>query len=275
MKNSKATIVFIVSSALLVFSHVITNAQSIPLDQAVKDGKVKIEITGLGGSTGDTILLNVQRQVQETLRLNLTPGTVFKSTSGNVQNMIGARIKGERVGQVAYLPISEISLPNDKKREYIVEAYCLDFHKSNPGSSDAFILSSPDKRIRNIIVRGQEDGHSMQVIQSAIWIDHDKVTPSRLKTRFPVSDKDIETAQKLLKEVERSRMSKLFVKTSPDSARVRILNIKPKFYQGIVLEPGKYHIEVSAIGYKTHRKWIEIDEGEDKRILIFLTSDGT
>lgn len=65
---------------------------TIPLDQAIKDGNVSVEITGMGGSTGDTIQITVQRKVPETLRLSLRPGTVFKSISGKVQNMLAVSI---------------------------------------------------------------------------------------------------------------------------------------------------------------------------------------
>ena len=119
---------------------------SIPLEQAAKEDKVTLEVTGLGGSTGDTILITVQRRVAGTLRLTLTPGTVFKSISGNVQNMAGACIKGERVSEIAYRPSSEIVLTDNAKHSYIVEAYCLDFHKANPGSRDPFSIAPPDPR---------------------------------------------------------------------------------------------------------------------------------
>jgi hypothetical protein len=39
------------------------------------------------------------------------------------------------------------------------------------------------------------------------------------------------------------------VKTTPYDARVRILNIKPKYYDEIKLKPGSYKIEVSKSGY--------------------------
>jgi formylglycine-generating enzyme required for sulfatase activity len=59
--------------------------------------------------------------------------------------------------------------------------------------------------------------------------------------------------------------SKLFVETTPENARIRIRNIKPKFYQGIQLEPGRYHVEVSKNGYKTKELWVKLEAGEDKR----------
>jgi len=45
-------------------------------------------------------------------------------------------------------------------------------------------------------------------------------------------------------------MGRLFIETEPTSARIRILNIKPKFHQSIKLDSGRYHIELSAKGYK-------------------------
>ncbi|WP_169314601.1 PEGA domain-containing protein [Thiothrix nivea] len=50
----------------------------------------------------------------------------------------------------------------------------------------------------------------------------------------------------------------LTVKTEPTNATVSIRNIQPKYRDGIQLEPGKYHIRVSASGYQTQDKWIEL-----------------
>jgi len=66
--------------------------------------------------------------------------------------------------------------------------------------------------------------------------------------------------------------SKLFVQTTPTYSRVRILNIKPKFYQGMELDPGRYHVEVSASGYLTQKRWVGLSSGEDKTISIRFES---
>ena len=55
---------------------------------------------------------------------------------------------------------------------------------------------------------------------------------------------------------------KLFVNAEPTDCRIKILNIKPVFYQGISLKPGSYNIEVSKTGYKTLNKWIVLDAGQ-------------
>ncbi len=62
----------------------------------------------------------------------------------------------------------------------------------------------------------------------------------------------------------------LYVYTEPQGARVRILNIKPKFYQRMVLKPGPYQVEVSAKGYETKKMWVTVNPGKDERIRIHL-----
>ena len=63
---------------------------------------------------------------------------------------------------------------------------------------------------------------------------------------------------------------RLYVNTKPDNARVRILNIGPTFDQGMVLDSGRYHVEVSANGYNTKKSWITLDAGENKELDIYL-----
>lgn len=50
----------------------------------------------------------------------------------------------------------------------------------------------------------------------------------------------------------------LTVAATPDTARIRILNIPDVYYPGIKLLPGKYHVEVSQDGYDTETEWITL-----------------
>ena len=54
----------------------------------------------------------------------------------------------------------------------------------------------------------------------------------------------------------------LTVRPTPASARVRILNIQPVYHNGIQLDPGHYHIEVSAQGYQTRQDWYDLRSGQ-------------
>ena len=196
--SDRAILTFLFVASLLSPT---ASAQTLTLDEAVKAGKVEVTIMGMGGSTGDTIQMAVQRKVPETLRLALTPGTVFKSANGNVQNMIAASITGERVGEKSHRPTSTIVLTDNAKHTFIIAAYCMDFHKGNPGPSDSFTLASPDDRGMKIVQAGEKASASIQAIQAALWMDRENISATELRGRFPVDDKDIAVARGLLQEL--------------------------------------------------------------------------
>lgn len=60
---------------------------------------------------------------------------------------------------------------------------------------------------------------------------------------------------------------KLCINTPKDTTK-RILNIKPKYKYGMSLKPGKYHVEISAKGHDTYRKWIDLQA--DKNLVVKL-----
>lgn len=70
--------------------------------------------------------------------------------------------------------------------------------------------------------------------------------------------------------VTRPTKAELYVDPVPSDARIRVMNIKPKFHQGIKLNGGRYHIEVSAPGYEKYLHWISVEKGEIKRLQVAL-----
>ena len=62
----------------------------------------------------------------------------------------------------------------------------------------------------------------------------------------------------------------LYIDTVPKDAKIRILNINQRFQQGMELEPGKYHVQISSEGYEPQRRGIELDPGKEKRITFKL-----
>lgn len=67
-----------------------------------------------------------------------------------------------------------------------------------------------------------------------------------------------------------TQSGRLFVHATPAFARVRILNIQPRYADGITLSPGSYHVEVSAGGYSTTTQWITIGPGEERHLDVIL-----
>jgi len=62
----------------------------------------------------------------------------------------------------------------------------------------------------------------------------------------------------------------LYVDTHPKDAKIRILNIGPAFHQGIELDEGSYHVEVSAEGYETQKMWVSLTAGHEKTLDVRL-----
>ena len=52
----------------------------------------------------------------------------------------------------------------------------------------------------------------------------------------------------------------LNIETTPVNARVQIMNIKPKYYDGIRLKPRRYTIRVSQPGYHTENYYIDFQD---------------
>lgn len=66
--------------------------------------------------------------------------------------------------------------------------------------------------------------------------------------------------------------AELYIESTPQNARIRIMNIKPKFEQGIQLAGGRYHVEVTAPGYSKFLQWITLEKGEVKHLPVVLQS---
>lgn len=79
-----------------------------------------------------------------------------------------------------------------------------------------------------------------------------------------------DTYQSRADKVIPKKQATLFVYPNPVSAKVRIFNIGPVFEQGMKLDPGKYHVEVSKTGYKTRKQWVELTADQSRSLRVEL-----
>jgi len=63
----------------------------------------------------------------------------------------------------------------------------------------------------------------------------------------------------------------LVVSGAPPHATIQILNIKPWFYQGMVLRPGAYEVRMSAKNHRSRRVLTTLRPGQDKIVAVALT----
>jgi hypothetical protein len=68
------------------------------------------------------------------------------------------------------------------------------------------------------------------------------------------------------------KKAKITVTVSPANAKVRILNISQAYEPGMVLDPGPYHIEATATGFKTAKEWVTVEKNEEKIFSMTLTA---
>ncbi|MCH1926614.1 carboxypeptidase-like regulatory domain-containing protein [Shewanella sp. C32] len=88
-------------------------------------------------------------------------------------------------------------------------------------------------------------------------------------TRQLLDDSDVrQAAEQLVKQ-----QANLTINCNADDATIRIMNIGPRFSQGMRLTPGNYDIQVSAAGYQTYRRWHTVRAGE-QQLSITLTPQG-
>jgi formylglycine-generating enzyme required for sulfatase activity len=96
--------------------------------------------------------------------------------------------------------------------------------------------------------------------------------PQYGKIRHPKLDKGDFIFQLEIPEpiIEEKRKARLFIETEPPDANARITNIERDFYQGIELEPGEYHLEVSKEGCEKKFVVVTLSSGEDKNLNLCL-----
>ena len=104
-----------------------------------------------------------------------------------------------------------------------------------------------------VTVRVEKSGYQPMEQQA-----HVMAGDSRL-VAFPLSEAKAEV-----------RPGRLYVLARPGGAAVRILNISPRYAEGMSLAPGRYHVEVSKSGYGTVRQWVELGAGQDLDVSVTL-----
>lgn len=110
------------------------------------------------------------------------------------------------------------------------------------------------------------------------------ITPAATRVTINVSKSlifsDKATAEEIIHQMDLAlkktrahrlrRYATLALRLDPPDASVMILNIKPRFYQGIELKQGLYDLSVSADKYNRKRMLVPLLPGQDKIIPVVL-----
>jgi hypothetical protein len=94
-----------------------------------------------------------------------------------------------------------IELTDDKQRTYVVEAYCLDFERDNPGASDRFSIAAVDGSALALIQAIPKGSRSIPIVQATLWLGAG-VTKTTIKERFTVTDNELLIAERTVASVK-------------------------------------------------------------------------
>ena len=174
----------------------------VTLADAISQGLVQASFSGRGSCAGDCILLTIKSLVA--YPLEITPaslGTVLTTTSPGAQSMVLQQLQGVDYGST-YTPASTILLTDQNPVTYMFRAYCLDFHKANPSSSDQFTMTgtaNPDViKVLNAAATQPASVASITAVQVAIWVVTNNVSQLDLSKTFPSGINEINNAKTIL-----------------------------------------------------------------------------
>lgn len=179
--------------------------ETMSLHEAVRQGKVKVEVQSRGGAAGSTVRIDVQKAEAAELRVEVAPGTVLLNAESSEQNVTVGQLKGEFTGENKYRPGHVMVLVDDQKHSFLLEVYCLDYAKKAPRKGGPLDLAVQDKRVARILNPPADVKPTLGATQIAIWMDRAGITPEQARKRFrgTTTDVDVQVARQLLAHAEK------------------------------------------------------------------------
>lgn len=146
---------------------------------------------------------------------------------------------------------------------------------SQPETGSLMVRTEPEGAV--VYVNGKRQG-AAPVKVSGLKADTYQVEARKegyVAVSRPVRVQSRKIAEAILWLESASQVGKLYVNPTPSDARVRIMNIVPKYEDGIELSPGEYHIRIDRRGYATEERWVKLSDGEEMDISVELEKIST
>jgi hypothetical protein len=188
---------FLVSIGIIMAPAVPAVAET--LQSAIAAGHVTVTFTGTGGSSGDAVLVTVQKTgtvPKGDVTLTLPAGSRLSSARASEQDMVVSSVRGRLVSRAQFTPETTIRLRGMEPVTYVLDAYCADFEKDNPSSATSFTLTPPDSALACLLKETQH--RSVATRQAAVWMKTDRMTFTQMNQKFPVSSAEWAEAEKAM-----------------------------------------------------------------------------
>lgn len=149
---------------LIIFAFALSGTASsqILLPEAVKKGKVKIDIKGKGGHSGDVIEMIITNISGMLIELLLEPGLRLDSKDSAVQDILVNRKE-------------KFLLDAGKKKTITVSGMCCQAHNHSPGKESQFSIGKMADSLLIKIARfiDEKKYYSSSAAQSGVWVISD------------------------------------------------------------------------------------------------------
>ncbi|MGF1725134.1 hypothetical protein [Photobacterium nomapromontoriensis] len=99
-----------------------------------------------------------------------------------------------------------------------------------------------------------------------------KIAPTSAGSIDPDQRQALEEQRKAIAESGALAELPFTIQTNVQDAKIRVLNIKPVYRAGMPLPVGNYHVEISAPGYQTVKKWIAHSKKQSTHQLNLIQS---
>lgn len=183
----------------LTFSSAAYAQTDIPtLQQAIAAGQVNARFYGTGGSSGDTVMVDVSKGASAAfvqLTVSVPTGSQLASSDAGAQSMTVVAVAGLVTGAGSYSPRTDIVVPASGTATYILRAFCTEFHKNNPSGSTYFTLRLPDATLTCLARESVRARLSIEATQAAVWMYTDRLSFQEMNTEFSISAADWNSAR--------------------------------------------------------------------------------
>jgi len=267
---------FIIAAAAILALSIVSCKNELKDVAEMKD--VTLSVSGTGAN--DEILLLVENRQTSEIQFVIARGTVLKNGNSKGQNMVVAR---------KY----DIKVAAGEKKEVKIYAFCVDYHKDSPVSSDSFELTEYRKidnsDVSRLLAHVEKSGYDIEgeegrkTVQNAVWflangIDFEKylnysvdaiIMQSVPRILYAFIDK--------LDEEEQKSIAAMLTSPNPDfeSIMKRITGDKDSLHAKIVSTVGENEYKQLVQGIRSNMPEAESERGKVNSLLAAAGISGS
>jgi hypothetical protein len=201
------TSTYVIILIALLPSALFGQASTEELSLLLADGTIQlISINGNGSSSGASLEGVIRNSSSRTVQanVNLMPPLYFQNKGGSGQNMVATQVYLEDGGYFSNAGETYIEIGPNSSVSLLIIAYCADFEKDNPSSTDSFSVTAIPQSLVDVSwkVSNYEatnpDADIMVAAQVAIWLSQGE-TAEDIQSKFSYSASDERLARELLR----------------------------------------------------------------------------